>query len=207
MRPELYPSKSSVKKIKRPPKNMALDLDSILLMTSYDNQSSSNADENEIQDPMEKLEEEIRHELATIQSHNQTIGLLTSQAREGMDAMRIPFLTSSSSPYLINNSNATGLTPTATWSTEEILLAIQAFGKYGKDFDAVSRIVGPTKTVPDVETFFLECRERYQLDMVVELNSKPSATNQRKQPANNNELNSNRSNSNDIVFVNWLFFM
>jgi hypothetical protein len=206
MRPELYPSRSMVKKIKRPPKNMALDLDSILLMNSYDNHSTSNTDENDIIDPIDKLEDDIRHELATIQSHNQIIGQLTSQARDGMNSMGIPFLTSSTSSFMINNSNATGLTPTSTWSTEEILLAIQAFGKYGKDFDAVARIIGPTKTLADVETFFLECRERYQLDMVIEINSKPISTVQRKQTSSstttNNDHNTNRSNSNDIVFVN-----
>lgn len=195
MRPELYPSKSSVKKIKRPPKNMALDLDSILLMNSYDQHSTSNENENEIQDPIDKLEEDIRLELATIQSQNQKLELLTAQAREGMEQMRIPFLSSSSSPYLINNSNATSLPATSTWSTEEILLAIQAFAKYGKDFDTVARIIGPSKTLADVETFFLECRERYQLDTLVELNSKPTGNNSKK--ATNNDLNSK-----DIVFVN-----
>ncbi len=200
MRPELYPTKSSIKKIKRPPKNMALDLDSLIAMNSYDNNSMSNTDSNEVIDPVEKLEEDIRKELAIIQAHNQAIGILTNQARDGVETMRIPFLTSTSSPFMINNSNSTVATP--TWSTEEILLAIQAFGKYGKDFDAVARIVGPTKTIADVETFFLECRERYQLDMVIEINSKPITNVQRKQASTtNNDLNSNRSNTNDIVFV------
>ncbi|CAF1674933.1 unnamed protein product, partial [Adineta steineri] len=68
--------------------------------------------------------------------------------------------------------------------------------------DAVARIVGSTKTVADVETFFLECRERYQLDMVIEINSKPITNAQRKQTStSNNDLNSNRSNTNDIVLV------
>lgn len=198
MRPELYPSKSSIKKIKRPPKNMALDLNSLIPMNAYDNSPTSNTDANEVVDPLEKLEEEIRQELAVIQAHNQAIDQLTTQCRDGMEPMRIPFLTSSSSPFMINNSNS--VTPTSTWSTEEILLAIQAFGKYGKDFEAVARIIGSTKTVADVETFFLECRERYQLDMVIEINSKPITNAQRKQPSTaNNELNSNRSNTNDIV--------
>jgi hypothetical protein len=171
-------------------------------MNSYDNNSTSNTDPNEIIDPIDKLEEDIHQELAIIQAHNQAIGLLTNQCRDGLETMRIPFLTSSSSPFMINNSNTNAPTPTSTWSTEEILLAIQAFGKYGKDFDAVARIIGPTKTIADVETFFLECRERYQLDMVIEINSKPITNVQRKQASTtNNDLNSNRSNTNDIIFV------
>jgi hypothetical protein len=194
MRPELYPSKSSYRKIKRPPKNIALDLDSLIAMNSYDHGSTSNTDNNEIIDPIDKLEEDIHHELAIIQAHNQAISLLTNQSRDEIEKMPIPFM--------INNSNSTSIIPTSTWSTEEILLAIQAFGKYGKDFGAVARIIGPTKTLADVETFFLECRERYQLDMVIEINSKPITTIQRKQTSTtNNDLNSNRSNTNDIVLV------
>lgn len=194
MRPELYPSKSSVKKIKRPPKNISLDLDSILNMHAYDHQSNSNTDQNNVRDPIDKLEDEIHQELAKIQAHNQAIGQLTIEARQDIESMRIPFLTSSTSPFLINNSNANGLQPTSTWSTEEILLAIQAFGKYGKDFDAVARIIGSSKTVADVESFFLECRERYQLDSVIEISAPKPMTN------NNNQRK--QQNSNEIVFVN-----
>ncbi|UJR36968.1 hypothetical protein I4U23_029676 [Adineta vaga] len=205
MRPELYPSKSTFKKIKRPPKNMALDLDSLIAMNSYDNMPTSNTDLNEIIDPVDKLEGDIHHELSLIQAHTQAIELLLNQSRNENETMRIPFRTSSSTiatASTTNNSNATTTTTTSTWSTEEILLAIQAFGKYGKDFDAVARIVGPTKTVADVESFFLECRERYQLDLVIEINSKPITNSQRKQASTtNNDINSNRSNPNDIVLV------
>ncbi|CAF1060184.1 unnamed protein product [Adineta steineri] len=158
MRPELYRTKSAIKKIKRPPKNMSVDINDL---TS--NESSM--------DPIDRLEEDIRNELSIIQSHNQTIELLTNQSRDGMDNMHIPFLS--------NNIN-TIETTTSTWSIEEILLAIQAFAKYGKDFHTVSRIIGSTKNVHDVETFFVECRERYQLDMVIDIKSKPITNVQKK---------------------------
>jgi hypothetical protein len=208
MRPELYPSKSTVKKIKRPPKNMALDLDSILAMYAYDNHPTSNIDSSEVIDPVDRLEEEIRQELTVIQNQNQEIGQMTKQAHDGMDSMRIPFLTSSNSPFMINNSNAAAPTATPNWSTEDILLAIQGFAKYGKDFETIARILGPTKAVADVETFFLECRERYQLDMVIEIGPKTNNSTQRRttgsttNAASTNELNSNRSSTNDVVFVN-----
>ncbi len=152
MRPELYKSKPPIKKIKRPPKNMSLDLDNFNLNLN-----------DEIIDPIEKLEEDIHNELSIIQSHNQVIEILTNQSRDGLETMHIPFLMST-----INSTETT----TSTWSTEEILLAIQAFAKYGKDFSTITRIIGPTKNVHDVETFYLECRERYQLDMVIDNNSK-----------------------------------
>jgi len=148
MRPELYRSKPAIKKIKRPPKNMSIDLENLNL--------------NEIINPIDKLEEDIHNELSIIQSYNQTIELLTNQSRDGLETMHIPFL--------MNNNINSIETTTSTWSTEEILLAIQAFAKYGKDFSTISRIIGQTKTIHDVETFYLECRERYQLDMVIDNN-------------------------------------
>jgi hypothetical protein len=71
-------------------------------------------------------------------------------------------------------------TTTSTWSTEEILLVIQAFAKYGKDFSTISRLIGPTKTLHDIERFYLECRERYQLDMVIDNYSKSMKNVQKK---------------------------
>ncbi|CAF5217391.1 unnamed protein product, partial [Rotaria magnacalcarata] len=119
---------------------------------------------NESIDPIEKLEDDIRHELSVIQLHNQSIEYLTNQSRQELETMHTPFLEP--------NRNLNDAI-TSTWSTEEILLAIQAFGKYEKDFHSVSRIIGPTKSIHDIERFFVEYRERYQLDMVIDMNSKP----------------------------------
>jgi hypothetical protein len=157
MRPELYRTKPLIKKIKRPPKNMSIELD--------------NSIPNETLDPVEKLEEDIHNELSIIQSYNQTIEILTTQSREGLETMHIPFL--------MNNLNSMDTT-TSTWSTEEILLVIQAFAKYGKDFSTISRLIGPTKTLHDIERFYLECRERYQLDMVIDNYSKSMKNVQKK---------------------------
>ncbi|CAF4395508.1 unnamed protein product, partial [Rotaria sordida] len=100
MQPELYQNKSLIKKVKRPPKNMSIDLINL---------TSSNS--------IEKLEEDIHYELSTIQLHNQSIEYLTNQSRIELETMHIPFLTKS-----INSNETT----TSTWSIEEILLAIQA---------------------------------------------------------------------------------
>lgn len=147
MRPELYRTKPAVKKIKRPPKNLSLDLETF-------NANSIN-----------QLEEDIQNELRGIQSSNQLLEQLTIQSRDGLEDLHIPFLVS---PH----SNET---PTSTWSTEEILLAIQSFAKYGKEFSTIARIIGATKTVADVEKFYFEHRDRYQLDMIVENYSSKAA--------------------------------
>ena len=165
MRPELYRSKPAIKKIKRPPKNMSVNLDSLNL--------------NENLDPIDKLEEDIHNELSIIQSYNQTIEILINQSREGLENMHIPFLVSNTNPVE---------TTTSTWSTEEVLLAIQAFAAYGKNYSTIARIIGPTKTNHDVETFYLECRERYQLDSVIENHSQTRSNVQKK--------------SDEIIFLN-----
>jgi len=167
MRPELQSSSSSankqaLKKIKRPPKNMIIDSTSLLAMANYyvnESQDDSNAN---IIDPIEKLEQEIRREKCTIQSHNQFIGLMSNCIRDGTESIRVP-------PRAAQSTLASS-EPTI-WLTEEILLAIQAFAKYGKDFRSVANIV-QTKSVQETESFFLENRERYQLDVVVELRLK-----------------------------------
>ncbi|CAF3647365.1 unnamed protein product [Rotaria sordida] len=156
MQPELYRNKSLIKNVKRPPKNMSIDLINLI---------SSNS--------IEKLEEDIRYELSIIQLHNQSIEYLTNQSRIELETMHIPFL--------IKSINSNETTTTSIWSIEEILLAIQAFAKYGKDFHTVSRIIGSTKSIHDVERFFLESRERYQLDMVIDIHSKPITNLQNKQ--------------------------
>ncbi|CAF4633754.1 unnamed protein product [Rotaria sp. Silwood1] len=158
MRSKFYYNKSSIKKIKRPPKNMSIDLQSL---TS-----------NQTMNSIEKLEEDIRNELSIIQLHNQSIEYLTKQSRIELETMHIPFL--------IKNINTNEIT-TSTWSIEEILLVIQAFAKYGKDFHTISRIIGSTKSIHDIETFFFEYHERYQLDMIIDMNSKPITNLQNKQ--------------------------
>ncbi|CAF0809211.1 unnamed protein product [Didymodactylos carnosus] len=173
MRPEQQPVKSSLKKVKKPPKNMVLDQNSLLAMANYmfnenatNDLANDNSTNSDVIDPIEQLEDEIRRERCTIQSQNQFIGYMSSLVRTDMELIRIPPLANrhSSSQQQLNEA-------ISTWTTDETLLAIQAFAKYGKDYRCVANVVA-TKTVQDVETFFLECRERYQLDYVVELRLK-----------------------------------
>ncbi|XP_072935684.1 REST corepressor 1 isoform X1 [Epargyreus clarus] len=52
------------------------------------------------------------------------------------------------------------------WTNEEILLAVTAVRKYGKDFQAIAETLG-TKNESHVRTFFVSYRRRYNLDAVV----------------------------------------
>lgn len=53
------------------------------------------------------------------------------------------------------------------WTTDEQLLAVQAFRKYGKDFEAIAEVLA-NKTPSQVKTFFIGYRRRYNLDEVVQ---------------------------------------
>ncbi|CAI9557732.1 unnamed protein product [Staurois parvus] len=53
------------------------------------------------------------------------------------------------------------------WTTDEQLLAVQAFRRYGKDFQAISEVLA-NKTPLQVKTFFISYRRRFNLDEVVQ---------------------------------------
>lgn len=53
------------------------------------------------------------------------------------------------------------------WTTEEQLLAVQAIRKYGRDFQAISDVIG-NKSVVQVKNFFVNYRRRFNLDEVLQ---------------------------------------
>ncbi|GBP90144.1 REST corepressor 3 [Eumeta japonica] len=52
------------------------------------------------------------------------------------------------------------------WTNDELLMAVTAVRKYGKDFQAIAETLG-TKTEAHVRNFFVSYRRRYNLDAVV----------------------------------------
>nr|XP_057946216.1 REST corepressor 1-like [Doryrhamphus excisus]XP_057947001.1 REST corepressor 1-like [Doryrhamphus excisus] len=53
------------------------------------------------------------------------------------------------------------------WSTDEQLLAVQAIRKYGRDFQAISDVIG-NKSVVQVKNFLVNYRRRFNLDEVLQ---------------------------------------
>lgn len=53
------------------------------------------------------------------------------------------------------------------WTQQEELLAIQAFRKYGKDFQAIAEIVG-NKNEAHIKSFYANNEKRLRLDKVIE---------------------------------------
>uniref|UniRef100_A0A3P9N9I3 REST corepressor 1 n=1 Tax=Poecilia reticulata TaxID=8081 RepID=A0A3P9N9I3_POERE len=53
------------------------------------------------------------------------------------------------------------------WTTEEQLLAVQAIRKYGRDYQAISDVIG-NKSVVQVKNFLVNYRRRFNLDEVLQ---------------------------------------
>ena len=54
----------------------------------------------------------------------------------------------------------------ARWTQDELFLAVQGVRTYGKNFRAIAEVLG-TKTEAHVRSFFVNQRQRYNLDEVL----------------------------------------
>jgi len=63
-------------------------------------------------------------------------------------------------------SNDSSQRPNSRWTNDELMLAIQGFRKYGKDFKSIAEMLG-NKTEHYVRTFFVNYRKRYNLDQII----------------------------------------
>uniref|UniRef100_A0A3B5LF96 REST corepressor 2 n=1 Tax=Xiphophorus couchianus TaxID=32473 RepID=A0A3B5LF96_9TELE len=125
---------------RRPPKGMHLDqTDITALSTSHDAGVLS----------VRQLDTHLVSLKRQVQSVKQTNSSLKQSLTEGVDVFRPP------APKM--NSR---------WTTEEQLLAVQAIRHYGKDFTAIAEVIG-TKTPPQVSSFFVSYRRRFNLDEVL----------------------------------------
>ncbi|XP_036002488.1 REST corepressor 2 isoform X2 [Fundulus heteroclitus] len=127
---------------RRPPKGMHLDqTDITALSTSQDAGVLS----------IRQLDTHLVSLKRQVQSIKQTNSSMKQSLTEGVDAFR------AAEPAAKMNSR---------WTTEEQLLAVQAIRRYGKDFTAIAEVIG-TKTAPQVSSFFVSYRRRFNLDEVL----------------------------------------
>ncbi|KAM9069882.1 REST corepressor 1 [Sarcophilus harrisii] len=87
-----------------------------------------------------------------IQNIKQTNSALKEKLDGGIEQYRLP--------EVIQKFNA-------RWTTEEQLLAVQAIRKYGRDFQAISDVIG-NKSVVQVKNFFVNYRRRFNIDEVLQ---------------------------------------
>ncbi|XP_067099060.1 REST corepressor 1 [Osmerus mordax] len=87
-----------------------------------------------------------------IQSIKQNNSALKEKLYSGVNDFRVPEVTQKFN---------------TRWTTDEQLLAVQAIRKYGRDFQAISDVIG-NKSVVQVKNFFVNYRRRYNLDEVLQ---------------------------------------
>uniref|UniRef100_A0A8C9F5D2 REST corepressor 1 n=1 Tax=Pavo cristatus TaxID=9049 RepID=A0A8C9F5D2_PAVCR len=87
-----------------------------------------------------------------IQNIKQTNSALKEKLEGGIEQYRLP--------EVVQKFNA-------RWTTDEQLLAVQAIRKYGRDFQAISDVIG-NKSVVQVKNFFVNYRRRFNIDEVLQ---------------------------------------
>ncbi|KAK2541243.1 Rcor1 [Columba guinea] len=87
-----------------------------------------------------------------IQNIKQTNSALKEKLEGGVEQYRLP--------EVVQKFNA-------RWTTDEQLLAVQAIRKYGRDFQAISDVIG-NKSVVQVKNFFVNYRRRFNIDEVLQ---------------------------------------
>ncbi|KAA0711225.1 REST corepressor 1 [Triplophysa tibetana] len=128
---------------KKPPKGMHLNSSDVTAMSSTGSAAVS-------------LLRQIDMELIAIKRQIQTVKQHNSALRDKLDTGVDEF-----KPSEVNQKFNT------RWTTEEQLLAVQAIRKYGRDFQAISDVIG-NKSVVQVKNFFVNYRRRFNLDEVLQ---------------------------------------
>ncbi|XP_072842793.2 REST corepressor 1 isoform X4 [Pogona vitticeps] len=102
--------------------------------------------------PIDIEVEQNKESKKEIQNIKQTNSALKEKLEGGIEQYRLPEVTSKFN---------------ARWTTEEQLLAVQAIRKYGRDFQAISDVIG-NKSVVQVKNFFVNYRRRFNIDEVLQ---------------------------------------
>uniref|UniRef100_A0A3P9ILR0 REST corepressor 1 n=1 Tax=Oryzias latipes TaxID=8090 RepID=A0A3P9ILR0_ORYLA len=126
---------------KRPPRGMFLSHQDVLSLSSSSPQGL-----------IRQLDSQVVSIKRQIQSIKQTNSSLKENLGSGVDDFKQPENTQK-----FNNR----------WTTEEQLLAVQAIRKYGRDFQAISDVIG-NKSVVQVKNFLVNYRRRFNLDEVLQ---------------------------------------
>nr|XP_020477028.1 REST corepressor 1 [Monopterus albus] len=133
--------KASQRMKKRPPRGMFLSQQDVVSL------SSSSA-----QGLIRHLDCQLVSIKRQIQTIKQTNSALKEKLTSGVDEFR--------QPQVNQKFNS-------RWTTEEQLLAVQAIRKYGRDFQAISDVIG-NKSVVQVKNFLVNYRRRFNLDEVLQ---------------------------------------
>ncbi|XP_036449514.1 REST corepressor 1 isoform X2 [Colossoma macropomum] len=128
---------------RKPPKGMHLNQSDVTAMSSSGSAATS---------ILRQLDMELVATKRQIQSIKQSNSALREMLDTGVEEFRPPEVSQKFN---------------TRWTTEEQLLAVQAIRKYGRDFQAISDVIG-NKSVVQVKNFFVNYRRRFNLDEVLQ---------------------------------------
>ncbi|KAM6969668.1 REST corepressor 1 isoform 2-T2 [Tautogolabrus adspersus] len=134
-------SKASQRLKKRPPRGMFLNQQDVVSLSSASPQGL-----------IRQLDCQLVSIKRQIQTIKQSNSVLKEKLSSGVNEFRQPE---------VNQKFNT------RWTTEEQLLAVQAIRKYGRDFQAISDVIG-NKSVVQVKNFLVNYRRRFNLDEVLQ---------------------------------------
>ncbi|XP_068111070.1 REST corepressor 1 [Hyperolius riggenbachi] len=140
---EKHPSQAKNRAKWKPPKGMFLSAEDVGAISANANAATT---------MLKQLDMELVSIKRQIQNIKQTNSALKEKLQGGVDEFRVTEV-----PQKFN----------ARWTTEEQLLAVQAIRKYGRDFQAISDVIG-NKSVVQVKNFFVNYRRRFNIDQVLQ---------------------------------------
>ncbi|MEE6493724.1 hypothetical protein FKM82_016927 [Ascaphus truei] len=140
---EKHPSQAKNRAKRKPPKGMFL---------SQEDVGAVSANANAATTVLRQLDMELVSIKRQIQNIKQTNSALKEKLQGGIEEYRLPEVNQKFN---------------ARWTTEEQLLAVQAIRKYGRDFQAISDVIG-NKSVVQVKNFFVNYRRRFNIDEVLQ---------------------------------------
>ncbi|XP_040268149.1 REST corepressor 1 [Bufo bufo] len=138
-----HPSQAKNRAKRNPPKGMFLFQEDVQAVSANANAATT---------LLRQLDMELVTIKRQIQNIKQTNSALKEKLQGGVEEFRIP--------EVAQKFNA-------RWTTEEQLLAVQAIRKYGRDFQAISDVIG-NKSVVQVKNFFVNYRRRFNIDQVLQ---------------------------------------
>ncbi|XP_069805313.1 REST corepressor 1 [Dendropsophus ebraccatus] len=138
-----HPSQAKNRAKRKPPKGMFLSQEDVQAVSANANAATT---------LLRQLDMELVSIKRQIQNIKQTNSALKEKLQGGVEEFRIP--------EVAQKFNA-------RWTTEEQLLAVQAIRKYGRDFQAISDVIG-NKSVVQVKNFFVNYRRRFNIDQVLQ---------------------------------------
>ncbi|XP_070577541.1 REST corepressor 3-like isoform X3 [Ptychodera flava] len=133
-----------VKSKRKPPRGMYLDKEDLIAVTNVSSQGG------------DVLLKHLDTELVSLKKKVQLNKQILSQQKDKFD-LGVDDLKSAENGQRNN----------ARWTNDELLIAVQAVRKYGRNYQAIADVVG-NKTVPQVRSFFVNYRRRFNLDQVIE---------------------------------------